>query len=59
MTDLLTTKRSFGEMLSRASVGDVLRVARKASRSVRLSCALGCQRDAWTQPLEVVPGQEN
>src|SRR5208283_4550013 len=34
------------EMLSRASLGDVLRVARKASRSVRLSCALGRQRDA-------------
>src|SRR5208283_714309 len=52
------SKRSFGEMLSRASLGDnlviqftafrrkVLRVARKASRSVRLSCALGRQRDA-------------
>jgi len=46
-------------MLSRASLGDnlviqftafrrkVLRVARKASRSVRLSCALGRQRDAF------------
>jgi hypothetical protein len=33
-------------MLSRASLGDVLRVARKASRSVRLSCALDRQRDA-------------
>src|SRR5208337_5174017 len=40
------SKRSFGEMLSRASLGDVLRVARKASRSVRLSCALDRQRDA-------------
>ena len=52
------SKRSFGEMLSRAPLGDnlviqitafrrkVLRVARKASRSVRLSCALGRQRDA-------------
>ena len=34
-------------MLFRASLGDVLRVARKASRSVRLSCALGRQRDAF------------
>ena len=33
-------------MLSRASLSDVLRVARKASRSVHLSCALGLQRDA-------------
>src|SRR5208283_2193215 len=40
------SKRSFGEMLFRASLGDVLRAARKASRSVRLSCALGRQRDA-------------
>src|SRR5208337_2854475 len=42
------SKRSFGEILSRASLGDVLRVARKASRSVRLTCALGRQRDALT-----------
>src|SRR5208283_2987810 len=41
------SKRSFREMLSRASLGDVLRVARKASRSVRLSRALSRQRDAW------------
>src|SRR5208283_1892211 len=53
------SKRSLAEMLSRASLGDnlviqftafrrkVLRVARKAYRSVRLSCALGRQRDAF------------
>src|SRR5208337_2515766 len=35
-------------MLSRPSLSDALRVARKASRSVRLSCALGRQRGALT-----------
>jgi len=52
-------------MLSRASLGDnlviqftafrrkVLRVARKASRSIRLSCALGRQRDALNAPQRI------
>src|SRR5208283_2798211 len=49
-------KRSFGEMLCRASLGDVLRVARKAYRSVRLSCALGRQRDALRYPAPGIAG---
>src|SRR5208337_4329531 len=43
------TKRSFGETLSRASLSDVHRGARKADRSKCLSSALGTVREAFLE----------
>ena len=53
------TKRSFGEVLSRLSISDLLRVARKAYRLVRLSYALGPQRDAFSGVKHVPRGLTN